>query len=127
MEACSYTSLRTSADPILLLTAQFKSQSVSLKAPLTINMQSPFLILTLVCVLTFLVEGFRPLVLPTRLTVSRNLQLNPMQNNSPERLNPFQELINAFIESFPQVLKPPKEMDKTKVINDPPKYLKVST
>ena len=36
--------------------------------------------------------------------------------------NWFQQMVQAFIEAFPEVLRPPKEMDPSKVIYDPASF-----
>ena len=36
--------------------------------------------------------------------------------------NWFQQMVQAFIEAFPEVLRPPKEMNPTKVIYDPASF-----
>ena len=77
--------------------------------------------ITLVALLAHLVQGFRLIVRPARVVITRQV----VKEDYPPRRNTFEELIQAFIEAFPSVLKPPKEMDKTKVIDDPPKFIKV--
>ena len=52
----------------------------------------------------------------THLSATKNLP-----DGGKER-NWFQQMVQAFIEAFPQVLKPPKEMDPSKVIYDPASF-----
>ena len=81
----------------------------------------PFAI-TLLALLAHFVEGFRPILNPARIAI----RVNVVKDDYPARRNTFAELVRAFIEAIPSVLKPPREMDKSKVINDPPKFIKAS-
>ena len=78
--------------------------------------------ITLFALLAHFVDGFRPIVRPARIAVLTNV----VKDDYPARRNTFAELVRAFIEAIPSVLKPPREMDKSKVINDPPKFIKAS-
>ena len=67
------------------------------------------------------VLGFRTMLPSTSSRMVRRV----VKDDMPARKNTLEELVQAFIEAIPAVLKPPKEMDRAKVINDPPKFLKV--
>ena len=56
-----------------------------------------------------------------RLLMKRNV----VEKDNYAKTSTFQELMKAIIEAIPTVLKPAKEMDRSKVINNPPKFLKV--
>lgn len=78
--------------------------------------------ITLLALLAHFGEGFRPILKPARIAI----RVNVVKDDYPARRNTFAELVRAFIEAIPSVLKPPREMDKSKVINDPPKFIKAS-
>ena len=68
-------------------------------------------------------QGFRSIIPSTSTFMARQV----VKDDVPARRNTLEELVQAFIEAIPSVLKPPKEMDKAKVIDDPPKFIKVLT
>lgn len=78
-------------------------------------------LLILLATLCNIATGFRAFAKSTGIQTSRHA----LKQDATRRVSTLEELIQAFIEAIPSVLKPPKEMDKTKVIEDPPKFLKV--
>ena len=76
----------------------------------------------LLAIFVFSAEGFRNMMSPAAGHMARRVV---KKDDIPARRNTLEELVQAFIEAIPSVLRPPKEMDKTKVIDDPPKYIKV--
>ena len=56
----------------------------------------------------------------TRILLKRNV----VERDNYREISPLQELVNAFIEAIPAVLKPVKEMDRSKIRKNPPKFLK---
>jgi hypothetical protein len=84
-------------------------------------MNHPAILLILLAALCNITTGFRAFAKPTSIQTLRHAS----KQDVTRRVSTFEELIQAFIEAIPSVLRPPKEMDKTKVIEDPPKFLKV--
>ena len=78
-------------------------------------------LLILLAALCNITTGFRALAKPAGIKTSRHA----VKQDVTRRVSTLEELIQAFIEAIPSVLRPPKEMDKSKVIEDPPKFLKV--
>lgn len=66
-------------------------------------------------------SGFQSVKMFDRLLMKRNV----VEKDNYAKTSTFQELMKAIIEAIPTVLKPAKEMDRSKVINNPPKFLKV--
>lgn len=65
--------------------------------------------------------GFRLSHQSPRNTLARNA----INRDSSQRKNTFDELLYALVEAFPAVLNPLKEMDTTRIISNPPKFMKV--
>ena len=85
------------------------------------------IILLSICGLLGIANGFRPIPCRSRLvTGSRLLIVVPEGENRPmENKNWWQQLVRAFVQAFPEVMRPPKEMDPSKVIYDPASFEKV--
>ena len=73
------------------------------------------------------VSGFRPLLLHRSQTRLSAVAMPPQQrgHKSMDGKNWMEQLLQAFIQSIPEVLRPPREMDPSKVVFDPPTYDKV--
>lgn len=84
-------------------------------------MNYPTVILIVLAALCNVATGFRAFTKTAGILTARHA----FEQEVTRKVSTLEELVQAFIEAIPSVLKPPKEMDKTKVIEDPPKYLKV--
>ena len=76
----------------------------------------------IICVFTLApaAHGFRS-ALALRSRYSHLSATKNFPGDGKER-NWFQQMVQSFIEAFPEVLRPPKEMDPTKVIYDPASF-----
>ena len=84
-------------------------------------MFSHSLILVVVMTVLPICTGFQSLKTFRRNAFKRNV----VERENYTKISTLQELVKAVIEALPAVLKPAKEMDRSKVIYNPPKFSKV--
>lgn len=89
-------------------------------------MRNLSLVLSIFIITSVVVEGYRTPISRFQLKVDQ--RINDDSREKEVKRNIFQELIKAFVEAFPAVLKPPKEMDEDKVntFDQTSKWVKVS-
>lgn len=83
-----------------------------------------------ICILALVgcVHGFRPISINrarSKISVVVPDDDERTSHKRTEGKNWFQQLLHAFLQTIPEVLRPPREMDSTKVIYDPPAFDKV--
>ena len=103
-----------------LLVTKYQPSIISIPRH-TLAMFPPSIFLVVLVTILPICAGFQSVKMFDRLLMKRNV----VEKDNYAKISTFQELMKAIIEAIPTVLKPAKEMDRSKVINNPPKFLKV--